>query len=91
MKMNKLLNICSSVSIAFLLSNNAVALGLGDLAGTASSLQKGSQALQAGQAVAAVAQGSDTSSGLTGILMQQLGVNQSQATGGAGAIFQYAN
>ncbi len=90
MKINKLLTVCSSFSLALLLANTAGAVGLGDITGAANTLQKGSQALQAGQAVSAAAQGTGVGGGLTDVLIQQLGVNQTQATGGAGAIFQFA-
>lgn len=83
MKMFKLLNVCSSLSIVLLLVNNVYAVGLSDLTGAV-------ETLQAGQAATAAVQGTTTGNGLTGLLMQQLGVTQSQAEGGAGAIFQLA-
>ena len=81
MKIFKLLNGCSSLSIVLLLVNNVYAVGLSDLTGAV-------ETLQAGQAATAAVQGTTTGNGLTGLLMQQLGVTQSQAEGGAGAIFQ---
>ena len=67
----------------------AIALDLGDLAGAAGTLKKGSQALQTGQALAGAGTG-QTGVGLTGLLVKQLGISPTQASGGSGAIFQYA-
>ena len=83
MKMFKLLNVCSSLSIVLLLVNNVYAVGLSDLTGAVENLQ-------AGRAATTAVQGTTAGNGLTGLLMQQLGVTQSQAEGGAGAIFQLA-
>ena len=83
MKMFKLLNKCSSLSIVLLLVNNAYALDLGDLTGAV-------EKLQAGQATTKAVQSATAENGLTGLLVQQLGVTQSQAEGGAGAVFQLA-
>jgi hypothetical protein len=83
MKMFKLLNVRSSLSTLLLLVNNVYAVGLSDLTGAV-------ETLQAGQAATSSVQGTTTGNGLTGLLMQQLGVTQSQAEGGAGAIFQLA-
>ena len=83
MKMFKLLNKCSSLSIVLLLVNNAYALDLGDLTGAV-------EKLQAGQTATKAVQSATAENGLTGLLVQQLGVTQSQAEGGAGAVFQLA-
>lgn len=89
MKTIKLLSVSVSL-ITVLFASNVSAIGLSDLAGAAGALQKGSQALQTGQAVTAIAQGAATGNGLTGLLVQKLGVTETQATGGAGAVFQFA-
>lgn len=83
MKIFRLLNLCFSLSVALVLVNNVYAFGLSDLTGAA-------ETLQTGQAAAAGVPSAATGTGLTGILMQQLGVTQQQAEGGAGAIFQLA-
>jgi Protein of unknown function VcgC/VcgE (DUF2780) len=75
--------VCSSLSIVLLLVNNVYGVGLSDLTGAA-------KTLEAGQAATSAVQSATTGNGLTGLLMQQLGVTQSQAEGGAGAIFQLA-
>lgn len=77
--MKKLMQVGSSVVLLLAAIHNAQALGLGDVAGAAGALQKDTQTAP-----------STTSTGLTGLLMQQLGVSQPQAEGGAGAIFQMA-
>ena len=76
MKMFKLLIVCSSLSIVLLLVNNIYAVGLSDPTDAIKTLEAG--------------QAATTGNGLTTLLMQQLGVTQPQAEGGAGAIFQLA-
>ena len=66
------------------------AVGLSDLAGAAGSMQKGAQAVQAGQALMGATGGTTAGGGLTDMLVQQLGVTPTQASGGAGAVFQLA-
>jgi hypothetical protein len=83
MKMFKLLNVCYSLSIVLLLVNNVYAIGLGDLTGAIKTLETGKAATAAVPTVT-------TGNGLAGVLMQQLGVTQTQAEGGAGSIFQLA-
>ncbi len=83
MKIVKLLSVCSSFGIVLLLANDAYAFGLSDIAGAV-------ETLQAGQPKTVTVPGATTGKDLTGSLMQQLGVTQSQAEGGAGAIFQLA-
>jgi hypothetical protein len=83
MKMSKLLNVCLSSSIMLFLVNNAYAVDLSDLTGAV-------ETLQAGQAATAAVPSATTGNSLTGLLVQQLGVTQPQAEGGAGAIFQLA-
>lgn len=85
MKRIKLLTGYSLLGVAIFLATNSYAADLNDLTGTAGILQQGTQA---GQAAAAAVPSSST--GLTGLLMQQLGVTQPQAEGGAGALFQLA-
>lgn len=79
-----------SIVLSSCFVSNAQAVGLADLAGAAGTMQKGAQTLQAGQALAGAAGGSSVSGGLTDMLVQQLGVTPTQATGGAGAVFQLA-
>lgn len=83
MKMFKLLNVCFASSIMLFLVNNAYAVDLSDLTGAV-------ETLQAGQAATAAVPSATTGNSLTGLLVQQLGVTQPQAEGGAGAIFQLA-
>ena len=83
MKKFRLFIACSSLSIVLVLVNNVYSFGLSDLTGAA-------ETLQAGQASTAAVPSVTTGNSLTGLLMQQLGVTQSQAEGGAGAIFQLA-
>ncbi|MCW5598644.1 DUF2780 domain-containing protein [Nitrosomonas sp.] len=66
------------------------AVDLDDLSGAAGTLQKGTQVFQGGEAATAVVPGATAGTGLTSVLMQQLGVSQPQAEGGAGALFQLA-
>ena len=77
MKIFKLLNVCYSLSIVLLLVNNVYAIGLGDPTGTIETLETGKAATAAVPTVT-------TGNGLAGVLMQQLGVTQMQAEGGAG-------
>ncbi len=83
MKIVKLLSVCSSLGILLLLANDVYAFGLSDIAGAV-------ETLHAGQPKTVTVQSATTGKDLTGSLMQQLGVTQSQAEGGAGAIFQLA-
>ncbi|MXS84146.1 DUF2780 domain-containing protein [Nitrosomonas oligotropha] len=85
MKRIKLLTGYSLLGAAVFLVTNSYAADLNDLTGAAGILQQGTQA---GQAATAVVPSSST--GLTGLLMQQLGVTQPQAEGGSGALFQLA-
>ena len=83
MKMFKLLKVSSLFSIVLLLVNDVYALGLSDITGAV-------ETLQAGQTATPTVPATTTGNSLTGLLMQQLGVTQPQAEGGAGAIFQLA-
>jgi hypothetical protein len=84
-KMFKLLNVCCSLGIALALADNVYAFGLSDVTGAV-------ETLEAGQAATAPVTSASAATGnsLTGLLMQQLGVTQPQAEGGAGALFQLA-
>lgn len=84
MKRIKLLTVYSLLTAIIFLAANSYAADLNDLTGAAGILQQGTQAGQAATAVA------PSTTGLTGLLMQQLGVTQPQAEGGAGALFQLA-
>jgi hypothetical protein len=89
LNMKKLISECALVMLMLLGTSNVQAFDLNDLATAVGVLQKGTQALQAGQATAnSIPMGNNV--GLTELLMQQLGVTQMQAQGGAGAIFQMA-
>jgi hypothetical protein len=90
MKTIRLLGACISLSMLLSLASPAYAVDLGDLSGAAGTLQKGKQVLEAGGATSTVVPGATSGTGLTGLLMQQLGVTQPQAEGGAGALFQLA-
>ena len=99
MKIVKILNTCSSLSIALMLVNNVYAFGLSDLTGAAETLEAGQAATTAVPSAATAAAPSAaipavpstaTANSLTGLLMQQLGVTQPQAEGGAGTLFQLA-
>lgn len=90
MKTIRMLRACISLSIVLFLASPVFAVDLGDLSGAAGTLQKGKQALEAGGAATTAAPGVTSGTGLTGLLMQQLGVTQPQAAGGAGALFQLA-
>jgi len=83
MKIVKILSMCSSLGILLLLANDVYAFGLSDIAGAV-------ETLHAGQPKTVTVPSATTGKDLTGSLMQQLGVTQSQAEGGAGAIFQLA-
>ena len=87
--MKKLIAMFSHVALILMTISNIQAADLSNLAGAAETLQKGTQTIQAGQAAASAVQ-KTTATDLTGLLTQQLGVSQSQAEGGAGAIFQMA-
>ncbi len=87
--MKKLIAVFSHMALILMTISNIQAADLADLAGAAETLQKGTQTIQAGQAAASAVQ-KTTATDLTGLLTQQLGVSQSQAEGGAGAIFQMA-
>lgn len=86
----KMSKICFSLSFALLLASHVYAVDLGDLSGAAGTLQKGTQLLEAGEAATTAAPAATSGTGLTGLLMQQLGITQPQAEGGAGALFQLA-
>ena len=87
--MKKLIAVFSHMALILMTISNIQAADLSNLAGAAETLQKGTQTIQAGQAAASAVQ-KTTATDLTGLLTQQLGVSQSQAEGGAGAIFQMA-
>lgn len=91
MKMFKLLNVCCSLAISLVLADNVYAFGLSDITKAAETLEAG-QAATAPVTATAPATSTSTAAGnsLTGLLMQQLGVTQPQAEGGAGALFQLA-
>jgi hypothetical protein len=90
MKTIRWLNACFTLSIALFLTSHVYAVDLGDLSGAAGTVQKGAQVLQAGEAATTAVPATTSGTGLTGLLMQQLGVTQPQAEGGAGALFQHA-
>jgi hypothetical protein len=90
MKTIRWLNACFTLSIALFLTSHVHAVDLGDLSGAAGTVQKGAQVLQAGEAATTAVPATTSGTGLTGLLMQQLGVTQPQAEGGAGALFQHA-
>lgn len=90
MKTIRWLNACFTLSIALFLASHVHAVDLGDLSGAAGTVQKGAQVLQAGEAATTTVPATTSGTGLTGLLMQQLGVTQPQAEGGAGALFQHA-
>ena len=87
MKTIKLLSLCFSLGIVLFLAGHAYAIELGEVPGSSKALQQGKQHLQG---ESSVTPGPTEGSGLTEILMQQLGVTQQQAEGGAGALFQLA-
>ena len=86
MKMFNFLNACCSLGIVLALADNVYAFGLSDITGAVETLEAGRQAPTAPVPSAGTAAGNS----LTGLLMQQLGVTQPQAEGGAGALFQLA-
>jgi hypothetical protein len=90
MKTIRWLNACFTLSIALFLTSHVHAVDLGDLSGAAGTVQKGAQVLQAGEAATTAVPATTSGTGLIGLLMQQLGVTQPQAEGGAGALFQHA-
>ncbi|MGG7053976.1 DUF2780 domain-containing protein [Nitrosomonas sp. ANs5] len=91
MKTVKLLMAGFSLSTAIGLADHVHAFDLDTLSGTNGALQQGKQILQGGGDTATtVAPTADSSTGLTEVLMQQLGVTQQQAQGGAGALLQLA-
>lgn len=91
MKKFKLLNVCCSLAIVLVLPDNVYAFGLSDLTNAAETLEAGQAATTAvPSAATAAAPNAVTGNSLAGLLMQQLGVTQSQAEGGAGALFQLA-
>jgi hypothetical protein len=87
MKTINLLSLCFSLGIVLFLAGHASAIDLGDVPGSSEVLQKGKQHLQGESEVTL---GPTEGSGLVEVLMQQLGVTQPQAEGGAGALFQLA-
>jgi hypothetical protein len=87
MKTIKLLSLCFSLGIMLFLAGHAYAIDLGDVPGSSEVLQQGKQHLQG---EGAVTPDPMEGSRLTEVLMQQLGVTQQQAEGGAGALFQLA-
>lgn len=87
MKTIKLLSLCFSLGIVLFLAGHTYAFDLGDVPGSSEALQQGKELLQG---ESAVTPGSTEGSGLTEVLMQQFGVTQQQAEGGAGALFQLA-
>jgi hypothetical protein len=84
--MFKFLNACCSLGIVLALADNVYAFGLSDITGAVETLEAGRQAPTAPVPSSGTAAGNS----LTGLLMQQLGVSQPQAEGGAGALFQLA-
>lgn len=90
MKTIKLLSGYFSLSIALFLASHTYAIDLVNLSGTTGTLQQGLQALQADEAATAAEPKPVPETSLTELLMQQLGVTQQQAEGGAGALFQLA-
>jgi hypothetical protein len=90
MKTIRWLNACFTLSIALFLASHVYAVDLGDLSGAAGTVQEGAQVLQAGEAATTAVPATTSGTGLIGLLMQQLGVTQPQAEGGAGALFQHA-
>ncbi|HRQ05389.1 MAG TPA: DUF2780 domain-containing protein [Nitrosomonas halophila] len=90
MKTVKLLMAGFSLSAAMSLADHLHAFDLDTLAGAGGVLQQGEQILQGSDAATATAPTVTSSTGLTEVLMQQLGVTQQQAQGGAGALLQLA-
>lgn len=90
MKAIRWLSACFTLSIALFLTSHVYAVDLDDLSGAAGTVQKGAQVLQAGEAVTTAVPATTSGTGLIGLLMQQLGVTQPQAEGGAGTLFQHA-
>ncbi|SDX67105.1 DUF2780 domain-containing protein [Nitrosomonas halophila] len=86
MKTVKLLMAGFSLSTTISLADHLHAFDLDTLSDTGGVLQQGERILQGGDAATAAT----SSTGLTEVLMQQLGVTQQQAQGGAGALFQLA-
>ncbi|WP_305908967.1 DUF2780 domain-containing protein [Methylomarinum sp. Ch1-1] len=99
MKIKQSLLFCSSLTLALAMVTPVQAGWLDFLTGSseeaAEKVQQGAETVnkvnQAVQTGAETAQSLPTAQqGLTGVLMQQLGVSETQATGGAGALFQVA-
>lgn len=90
MKAIRWLSACFTLSIALFLTSHVYAVDLDDLSGAAGTVQKGAQVLQAGEAATTAVPATTSGTGLIGLLMQQLGVTQPQAEGGAGTLFQHA-
>lgn len=90
MKTIRLLGVCLSLNGLVLLPGNVYAVDLDNLSGAADTLQKSTRILQAGDTAKATVPGSTIGAGVAGFLVQQLGVTQPQAEGGAGALFQLA-
>jgi Protein of unknown function VcgC/VcgE (DUF2780) len=88
MKIIVLLSTCFSMSISLFLANHVHALDFNDFSGAAGTLQKGAQVLEVDESATTTVP--TKTSGLAGLLMQQLGVSQLHAEGGAGALFQLA-
>lgn len=91
MKLHKVLNKGFSMSVLLLIVGSGCAGGgsTEPVGMTGGSVQSGIQAMQADRAVPAIP-GIPAGGGLTELLVQKLGVSQTQATGGAGSIFQFA-
>jgi hypothetical protein len=90
-KMFKLSNVGFSLAIVLALADNVYAFGLSDITNAAETLEAGQAASVPATAAAPVTNATAAAgNSLTGLLMQQLGVTQPQAEGGAGALFQLA-
>ena len=89
--LSKRLNLCYLILFILTLTGCANSVNLADTSGTAGALQKAPQSAVA-QATGNVTGASSlpSSSGLVGLIMQQLGVTQTQAEGGTGALLQLA-
>ncbi|SFE31268.1 Protein of unknown function VcgC/VcgE [Nitrosomonas sp. Nm166] len=84
------LSVCSLLSIVLFPASYVHAVDLGNFPGATGASQKITQALQAGEATTMAISATTSATGLTRLLIQQLGVTQLQAEAGTGALFQLA-
>lgn len=90
MKTIRWITACFFLAFVLFLATHVNAFDVTDLPGASEALQKGTQVLPAGEAATSAELAATAATGLTGELMEELGVTQRQAEAGAGALFQLA-